>query len=99
ARHRPPFMPPPQAEPLEPLKVQGRIEAVLRDRRREANGVILNDGSIVRFPPYTMPFLVQPGQPFAAAGHGTRNDYGGSVDATRVGRSLRLLQPLYAGMH
>jgi len=98
-QYPPAFVPPPQVQPLEPLQVQGRIEAVLRDRRREANGVILSDGSIVRFPPYTMPFVVHPGQPFAAAGNGTRNQFGVAVDATRVGRSLRRLQPLYAGMY
>jgi len=46
-----------------------------------------------------MPFVVHPGQPFAAAGNGTRNQFGVAVDATRVGRSLRRLQPLYAGMY
>lgn len=95
---RPPFAPPARAVPLEPLQAQGSIEAVLHGRRSEANGVILHDGSIVRFPPYTMPFLVREGEPFAAVGRGTRNRYGLSIDATSVGRSLGLLQPLYAGV-
>jgi len=84
-------------ESLEPLQAEGTIEVVLRGRRSEANGVILEDGSIVRFPPYTMPFVVRPGQRFAAAGRGTRNDYGLAIQAASVGRSLEVLQPLYAG--
>ncbi|MNX05518.1 hypothetical protein D3C86_351380 [compost metagenome] len=59
------------------------------------NGVILADGSIVRFPPDSLRVSVQPGAPFAAEGLGTRNTLGTSLEAMSLGTSLSALQPLY----
>lgn len=87
-----------RAQRLQPQQVEGRVDAVLTGRRGEANGVILADGSIVRFPPDSLRQPVQPGAPFAAAGLGTRNGLGLSMEAVSLGTSLSALQPLYQPM-
>lgn len=84
-----------RAQRLQPQKVEGRVDTVLTGRRGEANGVILADGSIVRFPPESLRLSVQPGAPFAASGLGTRNAMGTSLEAVSLGTSLATLQPLY----
>lgn len=89
--------PPPhlRAQALRPQRVEGRVDAVLTGPRGEANGVLLTDGSIVRFPPESLRLSVLPGAPFAADGLGTRNALGTSLEATSMGTSLATLQPLY----
>lgn len=84
-----------RAQKLQPQQVEGRIDTVLTGPRGEANGVILADGSIVRFPPESLRLSVQPGAPFAAAGLGTRNALGTALEAVSLGTSLSALQPLY----
>ncbi len=92
ARRLPPHL---RAQSLQTQKVAGRIDAVLTGPRGEVNGVILADGSMVRFPPDSAPPSLQPGAPFAASGLGTRNAYGTSLEAVRIGSSLSALQPVY----
>lgn len=86
-----------RAQKLQPQQVEGKVDAVLTGPRGEANGVILADGSIVRFPPESLRLSVQPGAPFAASGLGTRNAMGTSLEAVSLGTSLSALQPLYEG--
>jgi len=84
-----------RAQKLQPQQVEGRVDTVLTGPRGEANGVILADGSIVRFPPESLRQSVQLGAPFAASGLGTRNAIGISLEAVSLGTSLSALQPLY----
>lgn len=84
-----------RAQRLQTQKVEGRVDAVLTGPRGEANGVILSDGSIVRFPPESLRISVQPGAAFAASGVGTRNEFGTSLEAISMGTTLAALQPLY----
>lgn len=84
-----------RAQRLQPQQVEGRVETVLTGPRGEANGVILSDGSIVRFPPESLRLSVQTGAPFAASGLGTRNALGTSLEAVSMGTALSALQPLY----
>ena len=86
-----------RAQKLQQQQVQGKVDTVLTGPRGEANGVILTDGSIVRFPPESLRQSVQPGAPFAASGLGTRNADGTSLEAVNLGTSLSALQPLYDG--
>lgn len=92
ARPLPPHL---RAQALLPQQVAGQVDAVLSGPRGEANGVILSDGSVVRFPPESLRISLLPGAPFAAEGLGTRNALGVSLEAVRVGTSLSTLQPLY----
>ncbi len=84
-----------RAQALRPQRVEGLVDAVLTGPRGEANGVILTDGSIVRFPPESLRLSVMPGASFAADGLGTRNALGTSLEAVSMGTSLSALQPLY----
>jgi hypothetical protein len=92
---RRPLPPHLRARSLQVQKVEGRIDAVLTGPRGEANGVILVDGSIVRFPPESLRLSMQQGASFAASGLGTSNAYGMSLEAVSVGTSLATLQPIY----
>lgn len=80
---------------LQTQQAQGHVDAVLTGPRGEANGVILSDGSIVRFPPHALQQPLQQGQLFAASGLGTRNAHGTSLEAISTGANLSDLQPLY----
>ncbi len=82
---------------LQTQQAQGRIDAVLTGPRGEADGVILSDGSIVRFAPHALQQQppLQQGQPFAASGLGTRNAHGVSLEAISAGTTLADLRPLY----
>ena len=84
-----------RAQYLQPQQVEGHVETVLTGPRGEANGVILSDGSIVRFPPESLRLSVQTGAPFAASGLGTRNTFGTALEAVSMGTSLSTLQPIY----
>lgn len=85
-----------RAQRLEPQQVEGLVDAVLSGPRGEVNGIILADGAIVRFPPDSLRQPVAPGTPFAAAGLGTRNAIGTSLEAVSIGATLSALQPIYA---
>ena len=84
-----------RAQRLQPQQVEGQVETVLIGPRGEANGVILSDGSIVRFPSESLRISVQTGAPFAASGLGTRNAFGTALEAVSMGTTLSTLQPLY----
>ena len=84
-----------RAQRLQPQQVEGHVDTVLTGPRGEANGVILSDGSIVRFPSESLRISVQTGAPFAASGLGTRNAFGTALEAVSMGTTLSTLQPLY----
>lgn len=84
-----------RAAQLSQLNVRGVIALVLTGPRGEANGVILDDGSIVRFAPDSVSLPLERGASFAAAGMGTRNAYGTAIEAISVGSSTSTQQPLY----
>ena len=84
-----------RAQMLKEQRVEGYVDTVLMGRRGETNGVILTDGSTVRFPPDSLSAPIRQGEPFAATGLGTSNTYGTSLEAISVGTKLSALQPLY----
>ncbi|ADJ66094.1 hypothetical protein G5B88_23490 [Herbaspirillum seropedicae] len=92
----PPLPPHLRAAQLRQMSVRGKIALVLTGPRGEANGVILDDGSIVRFAPDSIRTPLEPGAPFAANGLGTRNNLGTAIEAIDVGASTQDLQPLYS---
>lgn len=95
AASEPPMPPHLRMASLQTQQAQGRIDAVLTGPRGEAEGVILSDGSIVRFPPHALQQQPLQGQPFAASGLGTRNAHGTSLEAISTGTTLADLRPLY----
>jgi hypothetical protein len=82
----PPDRPPPPPA-LVALNGNGRILRLLHADMGEANGAILEDGTIVRFPP---PFgaqlqtLLQPNAQLTVSGYGTENVYGRALEATTM---------------
>jgi hypothetical protein len=83
---------------LSRLQVTGAIERALRGPKGEVNGVLLTDGTVVRFPPHAafdFAAVLQPGQAFAAEGLGTENAYGKGLEATAMGPTLQALRPIY----
>jgi hypothetical protein len=83
---------------LSRLSVTGKVEQTLRGRNGEVNGVLLEDGTVVRFPPhiaFDFAALLQPGQVIAAEGLGTKNAYGRGVEAMALGPTPDVLRPIY----
>lgn len=84
--------PPAPREPaaLTPMNANGRIATLLYTGRGDVNGVLLSDGTAVRFPPHVGAELaptLKVGAPLFAKGYGTRNGQGSSLEATRLGAS------------
>lgn len=85
-------VPPPPREPsaLTPMSATGRISTLLYGGRGEINGVLLADGTSVRFPPHVGVDIaddLKVGGTLYARGYGTRNGQGSAFEATRLGRS------------
>jgi hypothetical protein len=83
---------------LKPLTAEGQIRLLLSGRRGDINGVLLADGTVVRFPPnaaFQFGPLLQVGESFAATGYGSENQFGRSLEATAIGASTTTLQALY----
>ena len=83
---------------LQEMSAQGHVTKILKGPKGDPNGVLLDDGTIVRFPPhigFQNAQLLQPGQIFAVRGYGTQNQYGRALEATAMGPSASALQPFY----
>ena len=91
----PPLPPHLRAQQLQPLQVQGKVDLVLTGPRGETSGVILDNQSMVYFPPESLTTPLQHGADFAASGLGTRTPKGVSLEAIRIGSSPAQLHPLY----
>ncbi|MDQ0017620.1 hypothetical protein J2W23_006034 [Variovorax boronicumulans] len=83
--------PPPGASgALSAMTAGGRIERLLYTDRGDIRGVMLEDRTIVRFPPHigaAYGAQLQPGAPLHARGWGTRSAQGAALEATSLGRS------------
>lgn len=83
---------------LKELKVSGKVGTMLTGPHGEPNGVLLDDGTIVRIGPheaYGFAALLKPGADFAAVGYGTENSFGRAIEATSVGATAESLQPVF----
>jgi hypothetical protein len=83
---------------LSRLKIAGKVERPLRGKEGEVNGVLLEDGTVVRFPPHVafdFAALLQPGQPLAAEGLGSETAFGRGLEATALGPTPEALRPIY----
>jgi len=72
----------------QPLQVQGQVKEQLHGPRGDLNGVLLQDGTIVRLPPPEAQRLaaqLAPGQQIYAQGHGTVSPLGKVVAAQSIG--------------
>jgi hypothetical protein len=74
--------------PPKRLEDEGRIKAQLHDRRGNLNGVLLEDGTIVRMPPPEAERLaanLAVGQPLYASGDGVASPLGKVIAAHEIG--------------
>lgn len=92
-----PLLPPHlRAQSLQALQVEGKVDLILNGPRGEVDGVILDNQSIVHFPPESLSAPLRPGERIAVAGLGTKTASGVSLEAIRMGTSTATMQPLYA---
>jgi hypothetical protein len=89
----------PGQEVRQPMSATGTIKVLTHAARGEIDGAVLDNGTIVHFPPpvgtqYANLFRV--GAPLAAAGYGTINTYGRSLEATSIGPSADHMQTVTA---
>jgi hypothetical protein len=92
-----PRPPRPDSAPRQPLSASGTIQVLTHGKRGEVNGVVLSDGTVIRFPPPVgMQFgaLLREGNVLAATGNGTSNQYGRSFEATAIGPSMSQLETI-----
>ena len=83
---------------LKPLQADGTVKVVLVAPRGETDGVVLDNGTIIRVPPdvgtqYSA--WLQVGQSIAANGYGTENQFGRCLQAAGIGLSGQALTPIY----
>jgi hypothetical protein len=85
--------------PLQPLSVAGTIRVVRRNPHGDTDGVVLEDGTLLHFPPHAgrqCADLFREGQVITALGFGTVNDFGKTIAVAMLGRSagtLALIEP------
>lgn len=85
---------------LTAMSGSGRIARQLHTDRGDVNGVILEDGLIVRFPPHVGAALAQtvkPGATISAKGWGSRGPQGGAFEATAIGATAADMRDVFAG--
>jgi len=87
-------------EALTALQADGRVARVLFNSRGDAHGLLLEDGTVVRFPPHNgnavMP-LLKPGATVSVRGWGTRNALGTGIEAAQLGANPNSLQDMLGG--
>jgi hypothetical protein len=93
--------PPPPPDPahaaLAAMTVDGRIVAILRGPAGDADGIVIDDGSIVKLPPHSRIVAADAlriGMVVHATGYGTGNRYGRSLRAEQIGFDGRPPVPL-----
>ncbi len=77
-----------RAAALTAMRVEGVVANVLHAPLGEVDGVVPGDGTIVRLPPrngIVDPASLRVGSTLSASGYGTKNAYGRSLRAERVG--------------
>lgn len=83
---------------LQAMNAQGEIQYLYYGKHGEINGLILADGTIVRFSreaSFQFAPMFKVGQSISASGYGTKNQYGRAFEATALGPVGQALQPVY----
>lgn len=95
-------LPPAPRDPgaLTAMSASGRVARPLYTGRGDVNGVLLDNGSIVRFPPHVgaeIAATLQPGSTLHAKGWGSRGPLGSAIEATAIGPTADGMRELFAG--
>jgi hypothetical protein len=97
----PPSSPPtPRAWSGRDMQVTGTVQRALNGPRGELNGVVLESGTILRFPPpvgQAFADLLTPGRTLAAQGYGSSGPGGTAIEAVALGDSPATLMQVGAG--
>lgn len=83
---------------LKPISASGEVRHVRHGGKGEINGVILADGTIVRFPghiSYQFTGLLRVGQALSVSGYGTQNQHGQALELTALAAAGQPPQPIY----
>ena len=91
---------PPDTVPAIRQRLQGRIRLVLHGMMGEANGALLDDGTVLRMPPPAaarLAGLLVPGHDIAADGLAHRWSFGTTVEVLALGASPDTMTPLGPG--
>ncbi len=93
---------PPPRDPraLDAMAASGRVSRLLYTDRGDTNGVLLDSGTIVRFPPHVgaqLATTLQPGSTLHAKGWGSRTAQGNALEATALGSTAQGMRELFAG--
>jgi hypothetical protein len=86
----PPFPPEPRVWSGRDMRVSGVVRRTLTGGRGETNGVILDDGTVVRFPPHVgeaFATILAPGARLIAQGYGSSGPAGTALEAVALGSS------------
>jgi hypothetical protein len=78
---------PPAGAALAALSASGRVAHLLYTDRGDLDGALLDDGSIVRWPPHLaaqFQSTLRAGSTLAASGYGTQNAYGRALQASSL---------------
>jgi hypothetical protein len=100
---RDPDAAPPQPRPsgaLTAMNASGRIDTLLYTSRGDVKGALLQDGTVVRFPPRATAQTsgtLKPGAVLYARGYGTRSLQGSALEATAIGSSADNAREVFAG--
>ena len=92
--------PPRESGALSAMTAGGRIARLLYTDRCVVHGVMLEDKTIVRFPPHigaAYGAQLQPGAPLHARGWGTRGAQGAALEATSLGQSADTVREVFSG--
>jgi hypothetical protein len=87
---------------MQPLRAKGAIRYAKRNAHGEVDGAILEDGTILQFPPQADDAFVEQlksNQPIHAVGFGTSNEYGTSIATAMLGSSMDSLRPIGPALH
>ena len=95
-----PRPPGPRGVGLSQAAAQGTVRMTVHGPRGEVNGVLLNDGTVLRLPPdaaVNLASLLQPGKTIVAQGDGVTNAMGKVLEVREIGASRDSLTPVIAG--
>ena len=88
--------------PHAPMEAEGTVRRSLHGPKGETRGALLEDGRIIRLPPYEAKAcepLLQPGARLAARGPGLTSDGATVIDAKELGASAASLTPVRPKKH
>jgi hypothetical protein len=83
---------------LKEMSAEGEVRHVRYGGHGDVNGLILSDGTILRFPreiAHRFAGLFQVGQRIVASGYGTENEFGRAIEVTALAPQGQTPQPLY----